>query len=289
MSAEIRRGPPPGKARGQEPPAGYGRTGCAHGERQRHHHQARKEGRPRRPSRRRVESRLCRLRDGDDGLLPADVAHQHDHPRTEARHCRLFRRTKHLANLQRFGRRSGRHGAGPGRGARGRHHVGLPEADAASALRSHPLARQRQGQWRRRPRRVATHPASQVRSDDHLERAMPSAENEQFASAAEAIHQAMQDMPDIAGTVAPGHRRPDARGAAHPARRPGRPAHVPGRHRHAHALYQEDAGGGGQDHRPPAQPHLRSAATPTARHSRARTARPTGNSPPRAPMRPARS
>jgi chemotaxis protein MotB len=41
-------------------------------------------------------------------------------------------------------------------------------------------------------------PASQVQSDDHLERAVPAAENEQFESAAEAIHQAMQDMPDIA-------------------------------------------------------------------------------------------
>ena len=41
-------------------------------------------------------------------------------------------------------------------------------------------------------------PASQVHSDNHLERALPSSENQQFEGAAEAIHQAMQDMPDIA-------------------------------------------------------------------------------------------
>lgn len=45
---------------------------------------------------------------------------------------------------------------------------------------------------------VGQAPASQVTSDDHLERAVPSAENEEFESAAEAIHQAMQNMPDIA-------------------------------------------------------------------------------------------
>ena len=41
-------------------------------------------------------------------------------------------------------------------------------------------------------------PASQVTSEDHLQRAVPAAENEEFESAAEAIHQAMQNMPDIA-------------------------------------------------------------------------------------------
>jgi len=43
-----------------------------------------------------------------------------------------------------------------------------------------------------------TSPASQVQSDQHLAEALPSAKDEQFATAAEAIHQAMQDMPDIA-------------------------------------------------------------------------------------------
>ena len=41
-------------------------------------------------------------------------------------------------------------------------------------------------------------PASQVQSDQHLEQALPSSRDEDFATAAEAIHQAMQDMPDIA-------------------------------------------------------------------------------------------
>ena len=54
-----------------------------------------KEGRTWRPSRRRLESRLCRLRDRDDGLLPADVADQHHHARTETRHRRLFRAPVH--------------------------------------------------------------------------------------------------------------------------------------------------------------------------------------------------
>lgn len=41
-------------------------------------------------------------------------------------------------------------------------------------------------------------PSSQTQSDDHLERAVPAAQDEEFESAAEAIHQAMQAMPDIA-------------------------------------------------------------------------------------------
>jgi chemotaxis protein MotB len=41
-------------------------------------------------------------------------------------------------------------------------------------------------------------PASQVQSDQHLEQALPSSRNEDFATAAESIRQAMQDMPDIA-------------------------------------------------------------------------------------------
>jgi chemotaxis protein MotB len=43
-----------------------------------------------------------------------------------------------------------------------------------------------------------TAPESQVTSDDHLERSVPTRENEDFASAAEAIRQAMQESPDIA-------------------------------------------------------------------------------------------
>jgi chemotaxis protein MotB len=43
-----------------------------------------------------------------------------------------------------------------------------------------------------------TSPASQVQSDQHLEQALPSSRNEDFATAAESIRQAMQDMPDIA-------------------------------------------------------------------------------------------
>jgi len=43
-----------------------------------------------------------------------------------------------------------------------------------------------------------TSPDSQVTSDDHLERSVPSKEKQDFASAAEAIRQAMQESPDIA-------------------------------------------------------------------------------------------
>ncbi|MBS0276924.1 MAG: OmpA family protein [Proteobacteria bacterium] len=43
-----------------------------------------------------------------------------------------------------------------------------------------------------------TAPASQVQSDQHLEQALPSSRDEDFATAAESIRQAMQDMPDIA-------------------------------------------------------------------------------------------
>jgi chemotaxis protein MotB len=43
-----------------------------------------------------------------------------------------------------------------------------------------------------------TAPDSQVTSDDHLERSVPSQEKQDFASAAEAIRQAMQESPDLA-------------------------------------------------------------------------------------------
>jgi chemotaxis protein MotB len=41
-------------------------------------------------------------------------------------------------------------------------------------------------------------PASQVTSDDHLQRAVPSSQDREFESAAESIRQAMQESPDIA-------------------------------------------------------------------------------------------
>jgi chemotaxis protein MotB len=43
-----------------------------------------------------------------------------------------------------------------------------------------------------------TAPASQVTSDDHLQRAVPSSQDRDFESAAESIRQAMQESPDIA-------------------------------------------------------------------------------------------
>jgi chemotaxis protein MotB len=43
-----------------------------------------------------------------------------------------------------------------------------------------------------------TAPDSQVTSDDHLERSVPSAQKQEFAAAAESIRQAIQDNPDIA-------------------------------------------------------------------------------------------
>jgi chemotaxis protein MotB len=43
-----------------------------------------------------------------------------------------------------------------------------------------------------------TAPTSQVQSDDHLQRAVPSSQDRDFESAAESIRQAMQESPDIA-------------------------------------------------------------------------------------------
>ncbi len=115
-------------------------------------------------------------------------------------------------------------------------------------------------------------PASQVQSDNHMQRAVPSAESEEFESAAESIRQAMQAMPDIAALSRQVITDQTPQGPAHPAGRSGRPPDVPGRNRGAHALCPEDAGGRGQGDRPPAQPHRRSAAIPTAGPSTARTA-----------------
>ena len=44
------------------------------------------KGRWRGPPRRCLEGRLCRLRHSHDGLLPTDVAYQHNKSRAEARH-----------------------------------------------------------------------------------------------------------------------------------------------------------------------------------------------------------
>ena len=108
--------------------------GNGHGGRRHRHRQAHQEGRSRRPSRRRVESRLCGLRDRDDGVLPFDVADQHDHPRTEARHRRLLRRAKHFANLERFRRRARRQGHWQGRCARRRPGFGRGQEHAVFAF-----------------------------------------------------------------------------------------------------------------------------------------------------------
>ena len=53
------------------------------------HRQEDQEGRPWSPWRR-LEDRLCRLRDRDDGFLPADVAAGLDHRWRQEGHCRLL-------------------------------------------------------------------------------------------------------------------------------------------------------------------------------------------------------
>src|SRR5665213_1195602 len=69
--------------------------GGGHGRRQHGRYQADKKGRACRASWRRLEGRLCGLRDRDDGLLSADVADQYHHAGAETRHRRLFRAPVH--------------------------------------------------------------------------------------------------------------------------------------------------------------------------------------------------
>jgi flagellar motor protein MotB len=156
-----------------------------------------KKGRPRRPSRRRVESRLCRLRDGHDGLLPADVADQHHHAGAEARHRRLFRGPKHFADIERLRRRAGRQSSRSARRARSGRNVDQPERQPARAVRSGSLAR-----YRDQKRRFDLSAGPGIVFGGRERRFGPiastSTRDEQFTSAAESIRQAMQDSPDIA-------------------------------------------------------------------------------------------
>src|SRR6185312_15148232 len=110
------------------------RVGVQHGRRKRRHYQARQERRAWRPPWRRLESRLRRLRDGHDGLLPADVAHQHDHARTEARHCRLFRGPEYLPDLLRLRRCAGGQSAERGKCQGWRPNFSFPEEQPAITL-----------------------------------------------------------------------------------------------------------------------------------------------------------
>ena len=115
----------------------------------RNHHQARQEARARSPPRRRVEGRLRRLRDGDDGVLPAAVAAQRHHRRAEARHLRLLLPGERLALAVRCRR--------PPRRARdlGTGRAGVGYLDTVGGLAAHALAgrerggRARRGSWRR--------------------------------------------------------------------------------------------------------------------------------------------
>ena len=115
------------------------------------HHQTHQEGRAWRPSWRRLESRLCRLRDRHDGVLPSDVADQHHHAGTEARHRRLFRAPIHRPDRIGLGRRLGRQGDGRGIGPCRRRPVGDAETIAALARLAGEIAGQRR--HRRRHRR----------------------------------------------------------------------------------------------------------------------------------------
>jgi hypothetical protein len=55
-----------------------------------YYHQEDQERRPWRPSRRRVESRICRFRDRDDGVLPVALATAGDSAVAKRRHRRIF-------------------------------------------------------------------------------------------------------------------------------------------------------------------------------------------------------
>ena len=91
----------------------------------------------------------------------------------------------------------------------------------------------------------------------------PSSKTATSRSAAEAIHQAMQDNPDIAALSHQVIIGSDARRPAHPAGRPGRPADVPARHQRADALHEKAPGRDRQGSSTACPTASRSAATPT--------------------------
>ena len=152
------------------------------------------------PSWRRLEGGLCRLRDRDDGVLPADVADQHDHARAEARHRRLFRGAEHRAHDLGRGRRAGRHGLRPGRRARGRRRVrgqqqgAPPKPQKTGALDD-------AGQVKRRRDRGARRGGRRAQEQQRRPAWSTSSPPTRTASSSRPknpLRQAMQEMPDIA-------------------------------------------------------------------------------------------
>ena len=83
-----------------------------------HHRQEDRRWRSRRSSWRRVEGRLCRLRDRDDGVLPAAVDSRRDHREAAQGHRRLFQPdarpdAREVGGRQRAVRRRQHHRQGP--------------------------------------------------------------------------------------------------------------------------------------------------------------------------------
>ena len=145
--------------------------------------------RPRRPPRRRLEGRLRRLRDRDDGLLPADVADQHHQPAAEARHRRLFRPGQRLPVHLRLRRHPGGHRAGRRRGQEQRLGLGHRTARARGAAEPTKDA----GQSSKVAAPTSTAPPNRPCRTPWQKR-----EEAAFESAAQSLRQAMQDMPELA-------------------------------------------------------------------------------------------
>jgi chemotaxis protein MotB len=155
-----------------------------------------------------------RLRHGHDGLLPADVADQHDQPGAEARHRRVTSRPPASAKP--------------------------PAAPAASwaALALGDDGNKNQGSWPSWDQSGPEAPPSEQEdgqssttgaegrcarsAEEALREELQPQEAAAFSAPAASLRQAMQSMPELAELSKHVRDRPDARRAAHPAGRPGR-------------------------------------------------------------------
>ena len=144
-----------------------------------------KKGGRRRPPRRRLEGGLRRLRDRDDGLLPADVADQHHQPRAEARHRRLFR-AGHRSRQTTSG--SGGILGGAALGDDGRQEPpGSKDVIEAAGARGAAERHRHRPEPDHQPARAPRQGTRATKADDAA-----------LTSAAQSLRQAMQDMPELA-------------------------------------------------------------------------------------------
>ncbi len=194
-------------------------------------------------------------------VLSADVADQHHHAGTEARHRRLLRGAKHLADGERLRRRPRRRQGSDAK--RAPKPAARRPCSRKMSQSSPPGIRHNACERPRRQDDGGTTANSQIPApDSQMTQRRSSRALGAIAGETGLRQRRRSDSPGDAGkprsrrVVQAGDDGSDAGRPAHPARRSGRQADVRAGHREADAAGAQSAGRGREDHRPAAEPHF---------------------------------